>query len=74
MGNSAASNEATVDSSTETDTVRSANTDDSDFIAMTELPINHFSNQIILQLGENDSIETEEIFPKMYRHEITRVA
>lgn len=70
----ATSHETTLDSSTETDTVHSANTDDSNFIPMTEVPINHFSNQIILHLGDSDSVETEEVFPKVFRHKITRVA
>lgn len=54
--------------------VHSADTDISEFIECTESPLNIFNNQIILKIGENDSEEYEEIFPKMYRRTITKFA
>lgn len=53
-------------------TVHSADTDDSHFIHMTEQPLNVFSNQIVLEMGNDESIEFEEVFPKVYRRTIRR--
>lgn len=63
------SNNATMNSS-DNQTVHSAETDDTNFIQMTEQPLNAFSNQIILKLGEQD-FTFEEIFPKKIRYTIT---
>lgn len=54
-------------------TGHSADTDDSEFIPMTLKPVNCFSNQIILNLGENENDELEEIFPRVFRRTITRM-
>lgn len=56
----------------DTSSCHSADTDDSHFIPMTELPINFFSNQLILKKGETNSTEHEEVFPKVHRRIITR--
>lgn len=61
------SDAATQNSDSNLSTVHSADTDDSNFIPMTELSINSFSNQIILQTGPNEIQHCEEIFPKIYR-------
>lgn len=54
------------------ETVHSADTDDSEFIPMTESSVNSFSNQIILKIGTDEDIEVEQVFPKIHRHKITR--
>lgn len=52
-------------------TVHSADTDDSRFIPMTLLPVNAFTNQIILEIGdENETFE--EIFPRIFRHTVRK--
>lgn len=48
-------------------TVHSADTDDSHFMQMTLKPVNSFSNQIIFEVGENDEINIEQVFPKIIR-------
>lgn len=58
--------------SSDVDTCHSAESDANDLIGMTELPINFFSNQIILKKGDVESNEYEEIFPKIHRRTITR--
>lgn len=57
----------------DTSSVHSADTDDSEFIKCTEQPLNIFHNQIILKIGEHDSEEYEQIFHKMYRRTITKI-
>lgn len=52
-------------------TIHSADTDDSRYIPMTLLPINSFSNQIILEIGE-DNTKFEEVFSRIFRHTITK--
>lgn len=59
-------------SSSDNDTVHSADSDSGQLIPMTEIPLNYFRNQIILKLGEEDSETYEEIFPKVYRRIITK--
>lgn len=49
------------------ETVHSADTDDSYFIKITEKPVNFYSNQIIFEETENESINVEQIFPKVIR-------
>lgn len=53
--------------------VHSADTDDSEFIKFTELPLNTFSNQIMLKIGSDEPDNYEHIFPKMFRRTITRL-
>lgn len=55
-------------------TVHSADTDDSEFIQCTEKPLNFFHNQIILKIGCDESETYEEIFPRMHRRTITKIA
>lgn len=55
-------------------TVHSADTDDSEFIPMTELPVNYFSNQLILKINPMESNEFEEVFPKIHRRTISKIA
>lgn len=55
-------------------TVHSADTDDSEFIQCTEKPVNYFHNQIFLKISPNESETYEEIFPRMYRRTITKIA
>lgn len=59
-------------SSTDDATMHSADTDDSEFIKCTEFPLNKFSNQIILKFGDTESMDYEEVFPRIYRRTITR--
>ena len=54
-------------------TVHSADTDDSEFIACTEHPVNHYHNQIILEESQSDSETYEEIFPRVYRRVIKKL-
>ena len=61
-----------VDEASEVATCHSADTDDGNFIPMTELPINFFRNQIILKKGDVDANDYEEVFPKTHRRVITR--
>lgn len=61
------------DPSSDDATVHSADTDDSEFISCTELPLNAFSNQIILKIGPDEPDNYEEIFPRVYRRTITRL-
>lgn len=58
--------------SSDAETCHSAESDASDLIQMTELPINFFSNQIILKKGDIESTEYEEIFPNIHRRTIVR--
>ena len=59
--------------SSDSNTVHSADTDDSEFIPCTEQPVNHFSNQIVLRLGEIESEDYEEVFPRVRRRTITKI-
>lgn len=52
----------------------SANTDDGQFIQMTERPLNFYKNQIILEIGDRDEETYEQIFPRIFRRTITKVA
>lgn len=61
------------DGSSDDMTVHSADTDDGQFIPMTELPLNYFKNQIIIQIGENEEEKYEEIFPSVFRRTITKL-
>lgn len=53
--------------------VHSAESDETDLIKCTEKPINFFSNQIILKIGDENNETFEEIFPRTYRRTITRI-
>lgn len=53
-------------------TVKSGDSDDSNYIHMTEEPINKFHSQIILKISDSESYSHEEIFPKIYRHTIMK--
>ena len=61
------------DSDTDAATVHSADTDDSEFVQMTLRPLNVFSNQLVLKIGEQDSNEFEEVFPRVFRRTITKI-
>ena len=74
MKNSELNNNEQNDSSSDNATVHSADSDDSNFIKMTELPLNFYKNQIILKLGENEAEDYEEIFPNTFRRTITKIA
>lgn len=68
-------NELNVNESVSSDdmSAHSADTDDSEFIKCTELPLNTFSNQIILKIGPDEPDTYEQIFPRMFRRTITRL-
>lgn len=51
----------------------SADTDDSEFIKCTELPLNYFHNQIILKVGPDEPDTYEQIFPRVFRRTITKL-
>ena len=53
-------------------TVHSADNSDDFYIPSTEFPINNFSNQIVLVVGKNEPIKTDNIFPKIIRHTAQR--
>jgi hypothetical protein len=53
------------------ETVHSADTSDDYFIQSTTKPLNHFSAQIVFQFGDDGDF-AEEVFPKKFRHTITR--
>lgn len=55
-------------------TAHSADTDDGQFIQMTERPLNFYKNQIILKLSDRDEETYEQIFPRVFRRTITKVA
>lgn len=61
------------DSTSDDATVHSADSDDGDYIPMTELPLNYFKSQIILKIGEQDEEIYEEIFPGIHRRTVTRI-
>lgn len=64
------------DSTSETSddsSVHSAESDDTDFIKCTEQPINFFTNQIILRIGNENSETFNEIFPRVHRRIITKI-
>ena len=63
----------TDESSSDDITVHSANSDDGDYIPMTELPLNFFKSQILLKFGDRDEEVYEEIFPNTFRRTITKV-
>ena len=67
-------NEVEAETSSDGGSVHSADTDDSVFIPCTESPINTFSNQIVLKIGEINEEIYEEIFPRVFRRTITKVA
>lgn len=48
-------------------TQHSADTDDGDYIPSTERPLNEFRNQIILEISDENSIETTTIFRNYHR-------
>jgi len=52
----------------------SAESDDGQFIPMTELALNFFKNQIILKIGDSSEENSVEIFPQIFRHTIIRAA
>lgn len=60
------------ENSSDAPTCHSADTDDSHFIEMTELPINYFKNQLILKKGQTDSLTYEQVFPNVHRRTIIR--
>lgn len=66
-------NERSNASSSDT-TAYTSETDDKNFIPMTLLAVNTFSNQIILRIGQPETNEFEEIFPKVFRRTITQLA
>lgn len=55
-------------------TMHSANTDDSHFIHMTEKPVNIFSNQLIFKIDSEEQSNFEQVFPKIFRHTVTKIA
>lgn len=57
---------------TDIETVHSANTDDTYFIPITEQPVNVFTNQIIIAISDISSEKSEEVFPKLIRHTISK--
>lgn len=62
------------DDSSDNQTVHSADTDDGEFIQMTELPLNFFKNQIILKRTDQQEENTyEEIFPGICRRTIAKL-
>lgn len=65
--------EEPTDDTSDDSSVHSADSDVTDYIPCTEQPINHFSNQIILKIGETDSETFQEIFPRVYRRVITKL-
>lgn len=62
------------ETSSDDGTVHSADTDDSVYIPCTELPLNTFSNQLLLKIGNNEEETYEEVFPRMFRRTITKIA
>lgn len=52
----------------------SADTDDYELIKCTELPLNYYSNQIILKIGPEEQNTYEQIFPRVYRRTMTKLA
>jgi transposase InsO family protein len=61
------------DDSSDDSSVHSADSDNTDLIQCTEQPINFFSNQIILRIGDRDNETFQEIFPRVYRRVITKI-
>lgn len=61
------------ESSSDNDTMHSADTDDGQYIPMTEIPLNYFRNQIILKIDNEDKEVYEEIFPKVFRRTISKI-
>lgn len=59
--------------SSDSATQHSADTDDSEYIPCTEKPVNSFPNQIILRIDQNEEENFEQVFPKVFRHTITKV-
>lgn len=53
-------------------TVHSADSDDSDLVKFTEMPVNVFSIKIVLKIGPDAQDNYEQIFPRVYRRTITR--
>lgn len=53
-------------------TIHSANTDDSEFIPMTLLPVNHFFNQIILRISSIETHTIELVYPRTQRRTISK--
>lgn len=61
------------EASSDEQTVHSADSDDSDLIKCTELPVNAYCNQIILKIGPDATDNYEEIFPRVFRRTVTRM-
>lgn len=62
------------DSEDDNNTVHSSSSDSSEYIGMTERPINYYKNQILIKEGDQNSEVYEEIFPSIFRRTITRFA
>lgn len=54
------------------DTIHSADTDDSHFIKMSFHSVNSYANQIILRVSKDKSENVEQIFPKIFRSTIVK--
>ena len=61
-----------IDDNSDNTTVHSADTDDSYFIPMTEQPINMFSNQVVLEISDNESDTFDCIFPNIFRRTVKK--
>ena len=61
------------ESTSDNETVHSADTDDSEFVPCTELPVNFFHNQIVLKIWTDESETYEETFPRIHRRTITKL-
>lgn len=59
-------------SSSDNDTILSADTNIGQLIPMTEIPLNYFRDQIILKIGPQNEEEYEEVFPKVFRRTIAK--
>lgn len=62
------------ESSSDAETIHSANSDSSGLIRMTKTPINHFKNQILIKKGDNNNETFETIFPGIKRRTLIRAA
>lgn len=60
------------DSSSDAETVHSADSDSGSLINMTETPINFFKSQILIRKGSSNGAIYETIFPGINRHTLTR--
>lgn len=59
-------------SSSDGETNHSAESCNQDLIPMTELAVNHFSNQIILKIGPSEPDRHEKVYLKVHRHIIVK--